>query len=45
MAKLRPVKVGQDNGLETQVLGLKESDTVVLPPSDRIKDGVAVQPR
>ncbi len=45
-ARLQPVKVGQSNGLETQVLdGLQEHDSVILHPSDRITDGVAVTPR
>lgn len=45
-ATLRPVKVGQTNGLETQVLdGLAEGDRVILHPSDKVKDGVAIQAR
>jgi HlyD family secretion protein len=45
-ARLRPVEVGQNNGLEAQALaGLEEGDTVLVHPSDRIKDGVAVAPR
>jgi HlyD family secretion protein len=43
---LRPVRVGQGNGLETQILeGLQEGDQVVLYPSDRLANGVAVTPR
>jgi HlyD family secretion protein len=45
-ARLRPIEVGQNNGLEVQVLaGLDEGDRVLVHPSDRIKDGVAVAPR
>jgi HlyD family secretion protein len=42
-AVLRPVKIGLQNDLEVEILeGLKENDTVIVYPSDRIKDGVAV---
>jgi len=45
-AKLRTIDVGRTNGLETQVIaGLDENDVVVLHPSDRIGDGVAVRGR
>jgi HlyD family secretion protein len=45
-ARLRPVKIGRTNGLETQVLGgLTVGESVVLHPSDRIRDGVAIRPR
>lgn len=45
-ARVRPVKVGQDNGLEAQVHdGLEEGDRVIVHASDRIKDGVAVKAR
>jgi HlyD family secretion protein len=45
-ARMTPVNLGRSNGLETQVLdGLDEDDTVILHPSDRIKDGVAVTGR
>jgi HlyD family secretion protein len=45
-ARFTTVHVGQTNGLETQVLeGLDEGDTIVLYPSDRIKEGAAVIPR
>jgi HlyD family secretion protein len=45
-ARLTLVKPGRTNGLETQILeGLDEGDTVILHPSDRIKDGVPVTPR
>jgi HlyD family secretion protein len=45
-AELRPVQVGHNNGLEAEVLGgLAEGAAVVLHPSDRIQDGVAVAPR
>lgn len=45
-AVLRPVRVGKNNGLEAEVLeGLAENDPVIVHPSDKIKDGVAVVPR
>ena len=44
-AILQPVKIGRSNGLETEILsGLEENDRVVLHPSDRVEDGVAVAP-
>ncbi len=43
-AHFRPVNIGPSNGIETQVLkGLAENDSVVLYPSDRVRDGVAVK--
>jgi HlyD family secretion protein len=45
-ARLTPVNLGRTNGLETRILdGLEEGDPVILHPSDRVKDGVAVGPR
>ena len=45
-AALRPASIGRLNGLEAQVLsGLGESDRVLLHPTDRINDGIAVVPR
>lgn len=45
-AVLQPIKAGESNGLEVQVLdGLEEGEQVVVHPSDKIKDGVKVQPR
>lgn len=45
-AMLRPVKIGQNNGVDAQVLeGLQIDETVVLYPSDKIKDGVSIKPR
>jgi HlyD family secretion protein len=42
-AVLRFVKIGLQNDLEVEVLeGLKENDTVIVYPSDRIKNGVVV---
>lgn len=44
-ARLQPVKVGRASGTETQVLeGLKNGDTVVLYPGDRVRDGGRVKP-
>jgi HlyD family secretion protein len=46
MARLTAVRMGRNNGLETQILdGLDEGDVVILHPSDRIRDGVAVTSR
>ncbi len=45
-ARLQPVRVGQNNGLEAEVLdGLQENDTVILHPGDRIRDRIWVVPR
>jgi HlyD family secretion protein len=45
-AVLTAVTVGRTNGLETEVTtGLTEGDTVVVHPSDRVKDGVRVRRR
>ena len=42
----RPVKIGQRNGLEAEVLdGLAEGDRIVVYPSEAISDGVAVVSR
>ena len=45
-AALQTVRVGPSNGLETQVLdGLGEGDRVIVHPSDKVKDGVAILAR
>jgi HlyD family secretion protein len=45
-ARLRPIQVGQRNGLHAQVLsGLKAGDKVISRPSDEIKDGNRVKER
>lgn len=45
-AWLRRLKIGQRNDLEAQVLeGLKAGDEVIVHPSDRVADGVAVARR
>jgi HlyD family secretion protein len=45
-ARLQAVQAGPSNGLETEVReGLREGDPVILHPSDKIVDGVAVRPR
>jgi HlyD family secretion protein len=45
-AKLRTVRIGRSNGIETEVLdGLREGDVVILHPSDRVADGTRVQAR
>jgi HlyD family secretion protein len=43
VARLTPVTLGHSNGLEVEVLdGLSPGETVVLHPSDRVRDGVRV---
>lgn len=43
-AKLRRVKTGQSNGVDTEVLdGLKEGDHVIVYPGDRVRDGSSVR--
>lgn len=45
-ARLQPVRVGKNNGLEAEVLeGLQVGDAVILHPGDRIKDGTGIVPR
>jgi HlyD family secretion protein len=45
-ARVRPVRVGHANGIESEILdGLAEGDSVIAHPGDKIKDGVAVAPR
>jgi HlyD family secretion protein len=45
-ARVVPVEVGQRNNRVAEVIsGLKTEDAVVLHPSDRVSDGVAVTPR
>ena len=45
-AQTRPVEIGHRNNRIAEVLsGLRPGDQVVLHPSDRIKDRVAVVPR
>jgi HlyD family secretion protein len=44
-ARLRAVKIGHSNGLETEILdGLREGDRVIVYPGDKIADGVRVAP-
>ncbi|OYY92868.1 MAG: efflux transporter periplasmic adaptor subunit [Hydrogenophilales bacterium 28-61-23] len=45
-ARLRPVKIGQRNGLTAQVIeGLRMGDKIVAYPDDKIADGVRVKAR
>jgi HlyD family secretion protein len=45
-AHVRPVRVGHRNGLEAEILeGLTEGEVVVVHPSDKVEDGVALVPR
>ncbi len=45
-AKLRPVVLGRRNNLHAEVVGgLNAGDKVVIYPSDRVSDGVLVEPR
>jgi len=42
-AKLQPVEIGMGNGLETEITsGVEEGDTLILYPTDKIKDGTPV---
>jgi HlyD family secretion protein len=44
-AVLRAVQVGRSSGTETQILdGLKEGETVIVYPGDRVSDGQRVRP-
>ena len=46
VARLRPVRVGHSNGLETEVLdGLDAGAEVVVYPGDKVRDGVRVAAR
>ncbi len=43
-ARLRTVQIGMRNDLEAEVLsGLDAGDTVIVSPSDQIRDGVRVK--
>jgi HlyD family secretion protein len=45
-AKLRPLQIGQRNGLQVQVLsGLQAGDKVIAHPDDKLADGTRVRPR
>jgi HlyD family secretion protein len=44
-ARLQTLRIGHTSGLEAEVLeGLESGDDVILHASDRVQDGVAVQP-
>lgn len=44
-ARERPITIGHDSGLETEVVeGLAAGERVVRHPSDRIRDGVRIRP-
>ena len=44
-ARLRAVKVGRSNGVETEILdGLREAEQVVVYPGDKVSDGTRVTP-
>ena len=46
VARLQPVRVGRRNALTAQVLdGLSAGETVVLNPTNAVRDGVRVRPR
>jgi HlyD family secretion protein len=46
LARLRPVEIGHRNSLSVEIReGLRPGESVVLYPSDRIKDGVAIVQR
>jgi HlyD family secretion protein len=45
-ATVQPVKIGQRNGLEAEVLdGLAEGDRIVVYPSDAVQEGTKVTNR
>ncbi|MDP1654076.1 MAG: HlyD family efflux transporter periplasmic adaptor subunit [Rhodocyclaceae bacterium] len=45
-ARLRPLRTGQRNGLQVQVLaGLQAGERVIVHPDDKINDGIRVKPR
>ena len=45
-ARVRPVQVGKRNGLTAEVLsGLSEGDSVIVHPSEQIRDGTRVRAR
>jgi HlyD family secretion protein len=45
-ARVRPVQVGKRNGLSAEVLsGLSEGDSVIVHPSEQIRDGTRVRAR
>ena len=45
-ARLRKVSVGSRNTLEAEITdGLKDGETILLHPSDQIKDGSTVEER
>ncbi|NTW35026.1 MAG: efflux transporter periplasmic adaptor subunit, partial [Syntrophobacteraceae bacterium] len=42
----RPLKTGQRNGLQVQVLeGLQAGENIIAHPDDKISDGSRVKPR
>ena len=44
-ARLRTVKAGHTNGLETEIIdGLRAGDRVIVYPGDKIADGVRINP-
>jgi HlyD family secretion protein len=44
-ARLQRVTVGRSNGVETEILsGLREGQTVVVYPGDKVEDGTRVTP-
>jgi HlyD family secretion protein len=46
VAALTPIETGRRNGLAVQVLeGLEAGDRVIVHPSDRVTDGVEIEPR
>ena len=45
-ARLTPVEIGKQNGLEAQVIqGINAEDVVIVHPNDKIVDGVKVVQR
>jgi len=45
-ARRRTVRIGRGNGLQAEITeGLKEGEKVILHPSDRVSEGVRIEPR
>ncbi len=45
-AQLRPVQIGENNGLQAQVAnGLQAGEQVITHPDDKLEDGARIEPR
>ena len=46
LAELRHLEIGRRNGLSAEVLtGIDPEESVIVHPSDRVRDGVRARPR